>query len=81
MQVIRTHIEDSTVQYECRDDDGRIYGVVDSIQEGTVIDTLVVDMETLDEVEDSDLFKRIVMARSYYLAGDNSLLEEIKELY
>ena len=81
MEVIQTLIEDGTVQYECRDDDGKMYGVADTIQEGMVVDTLVLDMETLDEIEDSDLFKRILMARAHYLADDYQLMEEIRHLY
>jgi hypothetical protein len=81
MEVTYTRTEDGMVQYECIDKDGRMYGVADSIQEGMVMDTLVIDMETYDEVEDSELFKRIVTARSQYLADNYELLEEIKELY
>jgi hypothetical protein len=81
MKVTYTRTEDQMVQYECTDTDGKIYGIGDSIQEGMVMDTLVIDMETYDEVEDSELFKRILTARSQYLADNYELLEEIKELY
>jgi hypothetical protein len=81
MKVTYTRTEDGMVQYECIDKDGRMYGVADSIQEGMIIDTLVIDMETYDEVEDSELFKRIVTARSLYFAENYEVHEAMKELY
>ena len=81
MKVTYTRTEDGMVQYECIDKDGRMYGVADSIQEGMVMDTLVIDMETYDEVEDSELFKRIVTARTLYLADNYMVQEEMKSIY
>ena len=45
------------------------------------METLVIDMDTYDEVEDSELFKRIVTARALYLADSYEVLEAMKELY
>lgn len=62
------HIEDG-VEYEITDMNGNVYGIHDIIDKrGMIIDTIVVDMETLDEVEDSELFKKLVTLRSNYAA-------------
>jgi len=71
--------EDGMIQYECMDR-WRKYGVADTIHEGMIIDTLVIDMETYDEVEDSELFKRIVTARSVLMNSSDEILETILEL-
>jgi N-acetylglutamate synthase-like GNAT family acetyltransferase len=76
-----SRVEDGMVQYECIDKDGKVYGVADTIQEGMIMETLVIDMDTYDEVEDSELFKRIVTARALYLADSYEVLEAMKELY
>ena len=81
MEVQYTGTEDGMVQYKCIDTDGKVYGVADTIQEGMIMETLVIDMETYDEVEDSELFKRIVTARALYLADSYEVLEAMKELY
>lgn len=75
MQIEYTRVEDNIIQYECTDDDDRVYGVGDTIVRGKIADTIVIDMETYDEIEDSELFKRIVTARSAY-AYDNYVVEE-----
>jgi N-acetylglutamate synthase-like GNAT family acetyltransferase len=81
MEVQYTGTEDGMVQYKCIDRDGKVYGVADTIQEGMIMETLVIDMDTYDEVEDSELFKRIVTARALYLADSYEVLEAMKELY
>jgi hypothetical protein len=81
MEVQYTGTEDGMIQYKCTDTDGRVYGVADTIQEGMIMETLVIDMDTYDEVEDSELFKRIVTARALYLADSYEVLEAMKELY
>lgn len=73
-------IEESMVQYKCTDTDGKEYGVADTIHEGMITDTIVIDMETCDEVEDSELFKRIVTARTIYLADSYEVMEAMREL-
>jgi hypothetical protein len=75
MQIEYTQVEDNIIQYKCTDDDDRVYGVGDTIVRGKIVDTIVIDMETYDEIEDSELFKRIVTARSVY-AYDNYIVEE-----
>ena len=80
MIVEYKQIEDGMVQYECTDTDGRVYGVADTVQEGMIIDTYVFDLQTYDEVEDSELFKRIVTARSVLMHSSDEILETIQEL-
>ena len=80
MNVQYKQIEDGMVQYECTDTDGRVYGVADTVQEGMIIDTYVFDLQTYDEVEDSELFKRIVTARSVLMHSSDEILETIQEL-
>ena len=75
MHIEYTRVEDNIIQYKCTDDDDRVYGVGDTIVRGKIADTIVIDMETYDEIEDSELFKRIVTARSVY-AHDNYIVEE-----
>lgn len=72
--------EDGMIQYECTDHDGKKYGVADAVHEGMILDTLVIDMQTYDEVEDSELFKRIVTARSVLMHSSDDILETILEL-
>jgi len=72
--------EDGMIQYECTDQDGKVYGVADTVYEGMIMDTLVIDMQTYDEVEDSELFKRIVTARSVLMNSSDHILETILEL-
>ena len=80
MIVEYKQIEDGMVQYECTDTDGRVYGVADTVQEGMIIDTYVFDLQTYDEVEDSELFKRIVTARAVLMHSSDEILETIQEL-
>ena len=80
MIVEYKQIEDGMVQYECTDTDGRVYGVADTVQEGMIIDTYVFDLQTYDEVEDSELFKRIVTARAALMHSSDDILETIQEL-
>ena len=62
------YIEDG-VEYEITDINGTVYGIHDILDKrGMIIDTIVIDMETLDEVEDSELFKKLVTLRSSYAA-------------
>ena len=75
MHIEYTRVEDNIIQYKYTDDDDRVYGVGDTIVRGKIADTVVIDMETYDEIEDSELFKRIVTARSVY-AHDNYIVEE-----
>jgi len=80
MIVEYKRVEDSMIQYECMDHDGKMYGVADTVYEGIILDTLVIDMQTYDEVEDSELFKRIVTARSVLMNSSDEILETILEL-
>ena len=80
MIVEYKRVEDSMIQYECMDHDGKVYGVADTVHEGMILDTLVIDMQTYDEVEDSELFKRIVTARAVLMHSSDEILETIQEL-
>lgn len=80
MTVIFTCIEDGMLQYECTDADGKVYGIADKIIGGEIEDTIVIDMETYEEVEDSELFKRIVTARVVYMCDSYQVQEALKEL-
>lgn len=75
MKVEYTQTEDGMIQFECTDFDGAVYGIADTIVDGLIHDTLIVNMETYDEVEDSELFKRIVTARTIYMY-DNYIVQE-----
>jgi len=75
MEVEYKQTEDGMIQFECTDDDGSVYGIADTIENGMIVDTLVINMETCDEVEDSELFKRIVTARAIF-AYDNYIVQE-----
>jgi hypothetical protein len=80
MIVEYKRVEDNMVQYECMDHDGKMYGVADTVYDGMIVKTLVIDMQTYDEVEDSELFKRIVTARSAVMNSCDDILETILEL-
>jgi hypothetical protein len=80
MIVEYKRVEDNMVQYECMDHDGKMYGVADTVYDGMIVDTLVINMQTYDEVEDSELFKRIVTARSAVMNSCDDILETILEL-
>lgn len=71
MNVEFTRIEDNMIQFECTDFDKTVYGIADTLEDGAVVDTLVVHLESYDEIEDSELFKRIVTARAAYI-NDNT---------
>jgi len=75
MEVEYTCTEDGMLQFHCTDSDGTVYGVADTISERLITDTLVINMETYDEVEDSELFKRIVTARAAFM-NDNYFVQE-----
>jgi hypothetical protein len=79
MNVEFTRIEDNTIQFDCADFDGTLYGVADTLENGAVIDTLVVHMETYDEIQDSELFKRIVCARAQYVNENIDVFNAICE--
>lgn len=68
------------IQFECTDTDGKVYGVADTIIGGEIEDTIVIDMDTYDEVEDSELFKRIVTARTIFMCDSYDVQEALKEL-
>lgn len=64
MHIELTEQDEESVEYEITDILGNTYGIHDVLDEkGMIIDTLVVNMETLDEVEDSELFKQLVTLR------------------
>ena len=64
MHIKLTEQDEESVEYEITDILGNTYGIHDVLDEkGMIIDTLVVNMETLDEVEDSELFKQLVTLR------------------
>lgn len=67
MNVEFTRLEDDMIQFEYTDFNGEVYGIADTLENGSVVDTLVVSTKTYDEVEDSELFKRIVTARKAYV--------------
>ena len=65
MNVTVTELNEEFINFECIDYDGTVYGIHDTVDDrGMIQDTLVVKMDTLDEVEDSETFKRIINARS-----------------
>lgn len=67
MNIELTVYNEESVEYELTTIDGKTYGIHDYLDNKQRIkDTLVVDMDTLDEVEDSELFKQIVTARAEY---------------
>jgi translation elongation factor EF-1alpha len=56
-------------KYVAVDADGKSYYIQDSIKNFLIADTIVVHADSYDEVEDSELFKRLLGARaqlSYY---------------
>lgn len=64
MNIELTGYNEESIEYEITDAFGNIYGIHDVLNEkGRIVDTLVVNMETLDEVEDSELFKTLVTLR------------------
>lgn len=77
MNVEFTRIEDNMIQFECIDFDKTVYGIADTLEDGAVVDTLVVHMETYDEIEDSELFKRIVTARAAYVNENTDIQNAI----
>jgi formyltetrahydrofolate hydrolase len=79
MNVEFSRMEDNTIQFECTDYDGVVYGVADTLDNGAVVDTLVVHMETYDEIQDSELFKRIVCARAQYINENIDVFNAIRE--
>jgi formyltetrahydrofolate hydrolase len=79
MNVEFTRIEDNMIQFECTDFDGTVYGVADTLEKGKVIDTFIVHMGTYDEVQDSEVFKRIVTARAAYVNENSDIQNAIKE--
>jgi len=80
MKVEYKQTEDGMIQFECTDVDGSVYGIADSIENGIIVDTLVINMETYDEVEDSELFKCIVTARTIYAYENYIVQEALNEL-
>jgi hypothetical protein len=67
MNIELTTYNEEAVEYELTSIDGKTYGIHDYLDNKQRIkDTLVVDMETLDEVEDSELFKEILRTRAEY---------------
>lgn len=80
MKITFDRVEDGMMQYLCTDADDRVYGIGDTIQNGEIVDTLVIDMETYDEVEDSELFKRIITARAIYMSENYDVLETINSI-
>jgi len=53
--------------YRCTDSDSKQYRILDRIDENKFItETIVVEDDTLDEVQDSELFKRVLNARQIY---------------
>lgn len=79
MNVEFSRMEDNTIQFECTDYDGLVYGVADILENGAVIDTLVVNMETYDEIQDSELFKRIIVAKAKYVNENIDVFNAIRE--
>jgi hypothetical protein len=75
-----TRIEDDMLQYEYTDTNGRVYGIADTIIGGEIEDTIVIDMETYEEIENSELFKRIVTARTIFMCENYDVQEALKEL-
>ncbi len=64
MNIELTEQNEESIEYEITDTFGNVYGIHDVLNsKGKIIDTLVVNMETLDEVEDSELFKQLVTLR------------------
>jgi hypothetical protein len=80
MQVKYKCVEDDIIQFECTDIDGKVYGVGDIVVDKKIQDTIVIDMETYDEIEDSELFKRIVTARSIFICDDYYTQEVLQEM-
>jgi len=67
MQIKMTACNDEGIEYEITDAYRNTYGILDVLNEkGMIVDTIVANMETLDEVEDSELFKALVTLRRNY---------------
>ena len=72
MHIELTGQNEESIEYEITDKFGNVYGIHDVLNEkGKIIDTLVVDMETFDEVEDSELFKALVTLRRNFNAQED----------
>lgn len=72
MHIEKTGENLESNEYEITDTFGNAYGIHDALDEkGMIVDTLVIHMETLDEVEDSDLFKALVTLRSNFSIQEN----------
>lgn len=72
MHIELTGHNEESIEYEITDAFGNTYGIHDTLNEkGMIIDTLVVNMETLDEVEDSELFKQLVTLRRNFNAQED----------
>jgi len=80
MEVVYKCTEDGMIQFECTDADGKVYGIADTIIGGEIEDTIVIDMDTYDEVVNSELFKRIVTARTIFMCENYAVQEALKEL-
>ena len=76
MEVKYICTEDDMVQFDCIDGE-KVYCVGDKVREGVIIDTIVIDKDTFEEIEDSELFKRIVSARYNYVSNNQEVLDEI----
>jgi len=61
-------------KYVAVDTDGKSYYILDTLEDRLIIDTLVVHAESYDEVEDSELFKRLLTMRSR-LAHYNQIVD------
>ena len=67
MDVRLTVVNDGFLEYEITDERGKVYGVHDELDDnGIVIDTHVIDAAAYCEVEDSELFKKLVTLRTVY---------------
>lgn len=80
MKEVKLEVWDEEhIGYLITDFDGHVYGVIDNLDEkGDVYDTTVVDYETLDEIEDPELWKRIINARAKNATTLKELLESEK---
>ena len=69
--------DEEHITYIVTDFNGSKYGVCDVLDEnGHVADTIVMDFVTCDEIMDSELWKRIIIARAEHAVTLEELLAE-----
>ena len=64
MKIFLDEYTQTTHKYVIVDDVGKSYYILDTLEDRQIVDTLVVHADSYDEVEDSELFKRLLRMRS-----------------